>query len=638
MRVVSLFSEVAKRFFKSIFALFAFSCIGLIVPTPAIADTNFTVDLVTNYRVDENALSSVEHQFTITNKTPAYFINRYGLKLSSKGIKNVTVLFNNKPITAEVVHDGLVTSIGIEFPEKIVGEGKQLHFTVKYQNPDNAQLSGQILEVTIPKLANATEYNNYSINLYTPVRFGQPVRSAPTPSSITTEGQMIVSHFKKIKDAGISAIFGSSQIYQLNLQYQLDNPGSQPVLSQITLPPDTQLQRLNYQKIDPSPLEIKTDADGNWIATYRLEPNTDFRVLVSALAQVRLDRNTSIPESNPNYNHFSNQDYWEIENSEIKTLAETTSDPESIYKTVVETLEYTTAPLTQNLKRLGALGAMQEPLNATCQEYTDLFIALARANGIPSRRATGYSQTQDSQLRPVGVVGDILHSWPEYFDQDQKIWIPIDPTWGDTTGGVDYFNQFDLNHVVFAYQGSSSTLPYPAGSYRPGSKPEKLVEVTFADSFPQSNPDLAITIEPKKIWTFALPGMYELVIKNRTGMAWHHLSYLATTVESEKTTIKFRDEGDANKQILPFQTLRIPVTAYNTNQAINMAKSYEFTVKIQEQTIASGTAELIALPAIVGKFGPEISFAILGLCVIAITLIAGSIFVLVSSWKHPVRR
>ena len=39
---------------------------------------------------------------------------------------------------------------------------------------------------------------------------------------------------------------------------------------------------------------------------------------------------------------------------------------------------------------------------------------------------------------------------------------PVDPTWGDTTGGVDYYNFFDLNHIVFAYNGKSSEQPPPA--------------------------------------------------------------------------------------------------------------------------------------------------------------------------------
>jgi len=42
----------------------------------------------------------------------------------------------------------------------------------------------------------------------------------------------------------------------------------------------------------------------------------------------------------------------------------------------------------------------------------------------------------------------------------------VDPTWGNTTGGVDYFNTFDFDHLAFVVKGISSTYPVPAGGYK----------------------------------------------------------------------------------------------------------------------------------------------------------------------------
>ena len=102
MKPLSLtWQVVAATFARSLLVVRSCFLLTLVATVPVQADSNFNVELITSYHVDDQALSTVEHQFTITNLTPAYFINRYGLKLNSKGIKNVEVLFDNKPINAE---------------------------------------------------------------------------------------------------------------------------------------------------------------------------------------------------------------------------------------------------------------------------------------------------------------------------------------------------------------------------------------------------------------------------------------------------------------------------------------------------------------------------------------------------------
>ena len=76
-------------------------------------------------------------------------------------------------------------------------------------------------------------------------------------------------------------------------------------------------------------------------------------------------------------------------------------------------------------------------------------------------------------------MADVLHSWPEYWNEDKKTWIPIDPTWGNTTRGVDYFNKLDLRHFAFVIHGISDVKPFPPGSYKLGANPEKDVYVSF---------------------------------------------------------------------------------------------------------------------------------------------------------------
>ena len=54
-----------------------------------------------------------------------------------------------------------------------------------------------------------------------------------------------------------------------------------------------------------------------------------------------------------------------------------------------------------------------------------------------------------------------LHSWPQYWDASRRVWVSVDPTWGRTTQGVDYFSKLDFNHLAFITHGLSDSLPVP---------------------------------------------------------------------------------------------------------------------------------------------------------------------------------
>ena len=73
----------------------------------------------------------------------------------------------------------------------------------------------------------------------------------------------------------------------------------------------------------------------------------------------------------------------------------------------------------------------------------------------------------------------------------------IDPTWANTTGGIDYFNVLDFDHIAFVIKGESSDYPIPAGGYKlQGNEEEKDVNVSFAKIFEEETPTLEIVQKP----------------------------------------------------------------------------------------------------------------------------------------------
>jgi len=188
--------------------------------------------------------------------------------------------------------------------------------------------------------------------------------------------------------------------------------------------------------------------------------------------------------------------YWQSDDGQIKLIASNLKTPEAIYDFVSRNLKYDTARVQPNAQRIGAVAALQSPDQAICMEFTDLFIALARAAGIPAREINGYAYTENPALQPLSLVNDVLHSWPEYYDKNKGAWIPIDPTWG-ATSGQDYFNKLDLRHFAFVIHGKIDTEPYSPGSYKLGVNPQKDVYVSFGTLPANQNsiPQISINAE-----------------------------------------------------------------------------------------------------------------------------------------------
>lgn len=109
---------------------------------------------------------------------------------------------------------------------------------------------------------------------------------------------------------------------------------------------------------------------------------------------------------------------------EIETLR-------NIFKFVTRKLKY----FAYNPKDLGAVAGLKAG-GGDCTEYSDLFIALCRARGIPARVAEGF-------MFPFFNVSK--HSWAEAYVKGHG-WVPFDPTLGDSNAAT-----FDKLKPIYIY-------------------------------------------------------------------------------------------------------------------------------------------------------------------------------------------
>ncbi len=616
---------------RKVFALFIFALSFCFLFSQSVrADENFDLSLTSTFTVQNNGVTTVAQKFTLTNKTPTLFAKQYALEFGSTRLRNVRVSDENGTVPANITATDSKTSVGITFNDIIVGEGKNRTFTVQFESDDIALISGNVLEVYISKVSDIDKYTDYQAILRVPSQFGQPARVSPANYAISQEGGATVLNFNNLRGQSISALFGQKQVFDYNLRYHLQNTTGNVGIAQVALPPDTKRQKVEYLTLDPRPREMSTDADGNWIATYEIAAEKDLTVNLTGKVSIFLEDQADIFIPAATNEHLKPQKHWESNNSKIQELASTHQGPRAVYDYVVGQLKYNYEKANGAVERLGALGALDDPENSACQEFTDLFIAVARAQGIPARRATGFAYTENSRLRPLGLVEDVLHSWPEYYDRENQAWIPIDPTWGNTTGGINYFDQFDFNHIVFATNGVSSQLPYPAGTYKKAAESTKDVEISFGKSIGES--PLAVTMKVKRqpFWSAPFQNTYFLVVTNEGGRAWYNVP-LTLSDPASLGSITYPTKID---YLLPFQTREIPFAVGGSSrwqkQRLTLTASLGSLLSSHELTTGFQTIEVLR--------SAPLNPVALGTGMVIFALTAGSLLVFRRPRQRPVRR
>lgn len=441
----------------------------------AMAAGEFQADYDVQYAVTPSGNTIVTQHVTLTNKLPNLYPTQYSLLLDSDKISNIIAYDDKGVVTPEISVENGKTTIKLSFNVKAVGLGNSMTFSLRYEHGGIMSLAGSIWELYIPGVIDDPDIGSYNVTLTTPPSIGAAAYLSPKPAhgSVWSKEQMV--------NGGIAAAFGQKQRFDVGLSYALYNDTPQEQIQAIAIPPETAYQEVVVRSLTPKPQTVERDSDGNWIAHYRIAGQSSLDVEAELTISTYLtarDTFTQGPVDTKAY-LFPKQ-YWETANPDIKALAAKYTTPRLIYNYVANALSYDYDKVNEEAIRMGAAKVLKEPDKAVCMEFTDLFIAIARAAGIPARRMVGYAYTSNPKLRPLSLVSDVLHAWPEYFDRDLNLWIPVDPTWANTTGGVDYFTKLDFNHIVFAINGADSVSPYPAGYYKVPGKSGRDIRVEFS--------------------------------------------------------------------------------------------------------------------------------------------------------------
>ena len=147
---------------------------------------------------------------------------------------------------------------------------------------------------------------------------------------------------------------------------------------------------------------------------------------------------------------------------------ELTASAESELDKVNKIGSFINSHMTYNLnspyRNKGALSALKNGEGA-CEDYATLFVALARASGLPARQVNGFTDPKltgaswKSQGQTVSLQG-FRHSWAEVYLQNYG-WIAVDPTFGIyPQEGKDNLVELSPSHIAQNYSDQPVKVSY----------------------------------------------------------------------------------------------------------------------------------------------------------------------------------
>ncbi len=519
------------------------------------ASENFTTSYAITYKVNEDQTTRVSLQIDLKNKTTNYFASSYALQLGYKDIKNIVVDETGQKLDFKNQENNKGRKISFNFQKKAVGINKVERFTVSFDTNEITKKYGNIWEVNIPGVSNQDNYDAFSVTVNTPKTFGEPSYIKPSVNNLKSSKNNLYFTKEDLGKGGVSIAYGEFQVYDFNLKYNLYNKNLFPTTTEIALPSNNNYQNVKIDDINPKPIDVHADNDGNWLASYKLNPSQKIIVSVKGQSKISLKPNVeNLSETQKNL-YLKQDKYWEVDNKKVQDLAKNLKTPQAIYNYVVDNLKYDSSRVRETQVRAGALGVLNDKNSAVCLEFSDFFVALARAAGIPARAIEGYANTNNSAERPLSLEKDVLHAWAEYYDFDKKAWVMVDPTWQNTTHGIDYFNVFDFDHFAFVIKGEQSDYPVPAGGYKfPGKENVKDVNVTVNDQFNDFPPTVEASTDFSKKYIAGFPIDANIIITNTSGVTAPKQSFSVTSqILSPNNQNLFFDE------IPPYGKRSIPV-------------------------------------------------------------------------------
>ncbi len=569
------------------------------------------------YNISRDGETNVTYNISLTNLTSTEYASSYSLSVPNTDITNLSVTdsYGNPLNYTENVSKG-ITTIVTNFSSVVYGYGTSQNWVISYKTNQIALIHGKLTNIVIPGFVNNPIYGNITTTIDVPDTLGKVNFSSPTNPQITQENgyySLFYNSSQSYTPLGILLSIGNYQNYNFKFSYKLANTGIfNTQIFKIVIPADFSTQEVTFSKIQPTPTKTYIDGDGNYILEYLLSPRQTENVSIDGEAQVYStygQLNNPLPQKlslSPQEVNIltSTQPYWQVSNPTIKTLAQkiikgdTTvlQKAQSINNYVSSTLKYNDkAILDPTRQRLGALKALSEPDNAICQEYADLFVTLARADGIPARMLAGYGDPPTVNVNPL--PSNILHAWAQFFDPSYG-WVSVDPTWQSTSGGLDFFGNVGSTHFIIARYGESSINPPLILSFVKEKNPQNNIDIEATSNSFNPNPNFTPSVTNAPNLISGITNELKLRIDNTGNQV---LRGVSISINSQNKNLQIGKIDLSNEAIFPGESeyVYIPIKMgsffANGSETVQINVSFE---SYQKQVVTKHVMTLLTFKQI----------------------------------------
>lgn len=523
------------------------------------AEVSSTITVI--YTLDESRDVKVKYTTVETNLTENKRIKSETIKIPGKVISAKAYLENensNNQLLTEIVEEDDYSLVKVYFSNLAFGTGQTIAWTLSYTLKDEILLSGNLKYFYVRGIIRTDEIKSFNVKINYPNSYGKVNYSSTKgyeliKNDTTTEINLGEKDFEK---GFVLLIFGDAQYYRFLMNYNV----VKGISAKIVIPPNRFNQGVILTEISPLPDSSVYDEDGNYILNYEIKSNDIKKIYLEGYVTVFPNTGDSSKDYSisENLNDYLKEDmYWEVTNDEIvrkvhevvKDVDSNYTKAEKIYTFVVNTLKYSGSVDIQKRQRLGALGALSNHDDVVCQEFSDLFITMARAAGIPAREVDGYGV--DIQKNTDSTV--ILHSWAEFWD-DKLGWVQVDPTWEDSTNG-NYFNNLGSDHLVFMVRGVSSTNPVITTTFLSSDDPMDNLKVEPVSKIPvETIYNISGEIENGTLYG-GVPSNFGVILSNKGNTV---VAVKSIEVFIDKESFNFEK---INQIVIPnkIQTIKLPV-------------------------------------------------------------------------------
>ncbi len=267
------------------------------------------------------------------------------------------------------------------------------------------------------------------------------------------------------------------------------------------------------------------------------------------------------------------------DNQQIVTLASSLAAGEDdLFEVVYKLAEWSNQNIEYNLSTLTAdvskpASWVLENRQGVCDEFTNLFIALNRALGIPARFVSGIAYT-DSELFPEHWG---FHGWAEVYFPGYG-WIPFDVTYGEfgyvDAGHIRLMDSIDVEKTTTSYQWSGRNIGLETSPLKQ--------KVTLKDAYGNIEPDVSITSKALKD-TVGF-GSYNIEEIEVTNLRNHYV--IAELVHSNTESLQRSGSNKRDVLLKPGQKRR-EYFIFRVNESLNEDFVYTFPLSVRANLASS---------------------------------------------------